>query len=61
MATLTTKELDAIKSSLTGEENIIAKYKMYASATCDPALKEKLNCIASKHQQHFDKLIALLQ
>ena len=61
MATLTTKELDVIKSSLTGEENIIAKYKMYANATCDPVLKEKLNCIASKHQQHFDKLIALLQ
>ena len=61
MATLTTKELDAIKSSLTGEENIIAKYKMYANATCDPILKEKLNTIASKHQQHFDKLITLLQ
>lgn len=61
MATLTTKELDMIKGQLTAEENIVAKYKMYAAATCDPALKEKLNTIANKHQQHFDKLITLLQ
>ena len=61
MATLTTKELDVIKSTLTDEENVIAKYKMYASYTCDPVIKEKLNCIAQKHQQHFDKLINLLQ
>ncbi len=61
MATLTTKELDVIKSQLTGEENIVAKYKMYASMTTDPVIKEKLNCIAGKHQAHFDTLISLLQ
>ncbi len=61
MANLTTKELDVIKSVLTGEENIIAKYKMYAQETNDPVIKEQLNSIAQKHQQHFDKLITILQ
>jgi len=61
LATLTTKELDQIKGLLTEEENVVAKYKMYAASTCDPILKEKLTGIANKHQQHFDKLITLLQ
>ena len=61
MATLTTKELDVIKSQLTDEQNVIAKYKMYASTSCDPVIKDKLTCIADKHQQHLDKLITLLQ
>lgn len=60
MANLTTKELDLIKAQLGDEQNIIAKYKMYACATCDPVLKEQLNTIANKHQAHFDKLLTLL-
>lgn len=60
MANLTTKELDLVKAQLGEEQNLIAKYKMYAATTCDPTLKEELNTIASKHQNHFDRLASLL-
>ena len=56
MATLSSKELTYIEDQLTMEENIISKYKMYASHASDSVIKDKCDCIASKHQHHFDTL-----
>ena len=60
MANLTTKELAMIEDQLTGEENLIRKCKMYADQAQDQALKNRLEDVAKKHQQHYDKLYNLL-
>ena len=56
MAQITTKELSAISDLLSVEENLIAKYKSFATQTTDTVLKEKYEQIAAQHQRHFDKL-----
>ena len=60
MTTLTTKELTGIEDQLTSEETLISKCKLYASTAQDAAIKAKLEEMAQKHQQHFDKLYSLL-
>lgn len=60
MATLTTKELSGIEDQLKAEQNIICKLSHFANSTQDGQLKSKLNEMASRHQQHYDKLYSLL-
>ena len=60
MANLTAKELSAIGDHLAMEENIVRKYRMYASTTQDPAIKRKCEEIAQRHQTHFDTLMGHL-
>ena len=60
MANLTAKELSAIGDHLAAEENISRKYRMYASATKDPQLKQKYEDIAQRHQAHFNTLMGHL-
>ena len=60
-STLTTKELTAIEEQLTMEQNVVNKYKMYAQTAVDSVIRDKCECIANKHQKHYDTLISQLQ
>jgi len=61
MASLTSKELTALEDQLTMEQNIISKYKMYSDTAVDSTIKDKCDCIANKHQQHYNILVSQLQ
>ena len=61
MASLTSKELTALEDQLASEHNIISKYKMYSHSAVESEIRDKCNCIASKHQKHYDILAAQLQ
>ncbi len=56
MANLTGKELTALEDQLGLEQNMIMKYKMYASQSTDPQIKTQCEQIAAKHQNHFNRL-----
>ena len=60
MANLTSKELTALEDHLSMEELLVKKYHTVASTTGDPQLKSKCEQIASKHQEHYKKLLSLL-
>ena len=61
MTGLTTKELTALEDQLTMEQSAVAKFKMYAHTAADSAIKDKCNCLAEKHQKHYDTLAAQLK
>jgi len=61
MASLTSKELTALEDQLTMEQNIVSKYKMYSQTAIDSDIKTKCDCIANKHQKHYDTLISQLK
>jgi hypothetical protein len=61
MAQLTTKELAALEDQLTSEQNVISKFKMYAQTSVDSEIKNKWECKANKHQNHYDTLITHLK
>ncbi len=56
MAQITAKELSAISDLLSVEENLIAKYQVYASQTGDHVLKNQYEQMVQRHQRHFDEL-----
>ncbi|MBQ7292920.1 MAG: spore coat protein [Clostridia bacterium] len=61
MAQITEKELGIIKDRLGDEENLVAKYKLYASMTQDSEMKSNFEQIAQMHQRHYDELFANLK
>ena len=61
MAQLSEKELSALNDLLTDEELLTKKFKMLASLTEDPEIKQKYERIAEQHQGHFNTLFAYLQ
>lgn len=61
MAQITEKELGIIKDRLSDEENLVAKYRLYASMTQDSEMKSNLEQIAQMHQRHYDHLFANLK
>ena len=61
MAQITAKELSAISDLLTVEQNLVAKYRAYATQTTDSNMKNRYEQIAQKHQRHFDELYANLK
>jgi len=61
MANLTTKEATALEEQLSSEQVLISKYRGLATQCNDIVLKTKLEQIASRHQQHFDKIKTYLQ
>lgn len=61
MPALTTKELTALEEQLNSEQVLIKKYNTMAGQCTDPAIKSKLESIAVKHQQHYNKLVNYLQ
>ena len=60
MSHLTTKELVYIQDLLHHEMLLTRKFYMLAEATQDPELQDQLLSLATKHQNHFDKLYAYL-
>ena len=60
MAALSAKELSALEDLMTVEQNVISKYRMYAQTSSDTAIRNKCESVAGKHQQHFDKLMSIL-
>ncbi len=61
MAEITEKELSAISDLLTAEQNLVAKYRAYASMVDDTVLKNQYEQIAARHQRHFDQLYSNLK
>ena len=61
MAQITEKELGMIKDRLGDEENLAAKFKLYASMTEDTELKNNFEQMAEMHQRHYDLLFANLK
>lgn len=57
---LTEKELSAIEDQLSEEKLLVTKMKAYSQACTDQELKKKYECIADKHQAHFDQLLNFL-
>lgn len=60
MPNLTSKELTAIEEQLSEEQLLIKKYKLYAQACMDPQMKAKCEEIAGKHQNHYARLLNIL-
>ena len=61
MPQLTSKELTALEDQLTMEQNVISKFRMYAQTSVDSEMKNKWECMATKHQKHYDTLITHLR
>lgn len=57
---LTEKELTAIGDLLSSEELLVKKFTMLAESASDAQLKSRLQSIAHKHQEHFNKLYSQL-
>lgn len=60
MASITTKELEAIEDQLSYELVLIRKFQTYANTCQNAEIKNKCQQIAGIHQQHFDKLMSYL-
>ena len=60
MANLTSKELTAIEDQLNMEQLMVKKYKSVAATSSDPSIKTKCEQIASKHQEHYKRLLGHL-
>ncbi len=58
---ITNKELSGLSDLLSLEENVVAKYKVYAAQTTDPVLKNHYEQMVQRHQRHFDELYANLK
>ena len=58
---MTTKELMALQDQIGEEQVITKKYRTMARQCTDPAIRQKLETIASQHQRHFDTLMAHLK
>lgn len=61
MAQITEKELGLLKDRLGDEENLVAKYNLYASMTTDSELKSYFEQTAEMHKRHYDMLFANLK
>ena len=57
MANLSSKEITALEEQLSAERMLVAKYRGMASQCSDAVIKNKLDTIASRHQQHFDRIL----
>lgn len=60
MANLSSKELSAIEDQLNYEQMLVKKYRTFASACSDPQLRTKCEQVASRHQDHFNRLMGHL-
>ena len=60
MSNLTEKELSALGDLLSFEELLVKKYNNLAETATDQEIKRKLQGIAQKHQEHFNKLYSQL-
>lgn len=60
MANLTSKELSAIEDQLNYEQVLVKKYRTFANSCSDPQLRQKCEQVASRHQDHFNRLMSHL-
>ena len=60
MPNLTSKDLSAIEDQLSKEQLLVKKYKCYACMTNDPQIKASCEQIASKHLDHYNRLLSHL-
>jgi rubrerythrin len=58
---MTTKELTALQEQLGEEQVITKKYRTMAKQCSDPAIRQRLETIASQHQRHFETLMSHLR
>lgn len=61
MVQLSEKELSALNDLLADEELLTKKFKMLASETQDPEIRQKYERISDQHQGHFNALYAYLK
>ena len=61
MATLTSKELTALEDQIASEQNVVSKFRMYAQTSVDSEIRQKWECMADKHQRHYDTLVSYLR
>ena len=61
MANLTSKELTALEDQLGSEQNLVKKYQAMACLCNDSTIRQDLETMATKHQQHVNALIRFLQ
>ena len=57
---MTPKELLYIQDALSHEQHMQQKCCTYASQLKDPQLKDFVEQLSKKHQQHYDRLLQLL-
>ncbi|MDR1692054.1 MAG: spore coat protein [Oscillospiraceae bacterium] len=57
---MTAKELTALQDQISDEGVVAKKYRTMAGQCNDPALKQKFEEIATRHQRHFDTLMSHL-
>ena len=60
MSNLTSKELTGLEDVLSKESLLIKKFQILAETTNDAQVKDQLNCIANKHQNHYNTLFSQL-
>lgn len=60
MPNITSKELTALEDQLNYEQTLVKKYHSFAGQCSDPQLKMKCEQVASRHQDHFNRLMAHL-
>lgn len=60
MPNLTSKELSALEDQLNYEQILVKKYRSFASVCSDPQLRTKCEQVASRHQDHFNRLMGHL-
>ncbi len=61
MANLTSKEMTALEEQLGSEQVLVAKYRGMAAMCSDAVIKNKLEQIADRHQQHYDRIVGYLK
>ena len=61
MSNLTSKELTALEDQLGSEQNLVKKYQAMACLCNDGKIRQDLESMATKHQQHVNALIRFLQ
>jgi hypothetical protein len=60
MSNLTTKELSALEDQLNSEQILVKKYRAFAGNCSDPQLRTKCEQVATRHQDHFNRLMGHL-
>ena len=56
MANLSAKEAMFIGDYLASEQVLVSKYRAMSGQCADATIRTKLEQIASKHQQHYDRI-----
>jgi hypothetical protein len=60
MSNLSEKELSALGDLLSYEELLVKKFNALAQSAQDQEVKTKMQTIAQRHQEHFNKLYSQL-